>query len=381
MKIKFYTLLSFTALAIFLASCKSATKLYQKGNYDEAVQVAVKKLQKDPSDSKLRSVVQDAYHYAVDDHENRIRSYAENANELKWEWTYNEYADLQNLYNAIYRAPSVYELVHPTDYSSYLNTYSEKAAQVRYDRGMQWMDDGNKESFKKAYHEFQAALSLKPGDITIRHALDESYDAALTKVMVMPVDDYGYTFSSNSYELKNMNADIIRSLQYNTGNEFVKFYSSWEAQRDNVIPDQVVELRFSSFDIGQIHDNKNTKEISKQVVVKETVYKPDSVIKQWATVTARIITTTRTMYSEGNLNISIRDNSGHWLWNDNIHADQSWSTSFTTFSGDERALSEEDKKLLNQKQEDAPRSSDIITCIKENISNDLLYRLKNYYNR
>ena len=41
------------AVVTWFAGCKSASKLYQKGNYDEAVQVAVKKLQKDPNDQKL----------------------------------------------------------------------------------------------------------------------------------------------------------------------------------------------------------------------------------------------------------------------------------------------------------------------------------------
>jgi uncharacterized protein (DUF2342 family) len=109
---KIYFLL-FIAVGTWLAGCKSASKLYQKGNYDEAVQVAVKKLQKDPNDAKLKSVVQDAYRYAVTDHENRIRNYSSMDNEMKWEWMYNEYSDLQNLHNAIFKAPSVYELVRP----------------------------------------------------------------------------------------------------------------------------------------------------------------------------------------------------------------------------------------------------------------------------
>src|SRR5512132_3655299 len=102
---KIYILLFSSILAIGMIRCKSASKLYQKGNYDEALQVAAKKLQKDPNDPKLRSIIQDAYHYAVTDHENQIQAYSENSNELKWEWIYNEYVALQNLYNAIYRSP------------------------------------------------------------------------------------------------------------------------------------------------------------------------------------------------------------------------------------------------------------------------------------
>ena len=65
---KIYILFLSTVVGIWMVSCKSASKLYQKGNYDDAVQVAAKKLQKDPNDAKLRSIVQDAYRYAVTDH-------------------------------------------------------------------------------------------------------------------------------------------------------------------------------------------------------------------------------------------------------------------------------------------------------------------------
>jgi len=380
MKAKLYSLISLI-LVVALVSCKSASKLYQKGNYDEAVEVAAKKLQKDPNDQKLRAVIQDAYRYAVNDHNSRIRNYSESNNELKYEWMHNEYASLQNLYNAIYRSPAVYELVKPEDYSSYITTYAERAAEVRYNRGKQWMENADKESYKKAYREFQAAICFKPGDMQIKHMLDESFNLAVTRVIIMPVDNYGYSYSSYNNELRNIDDALIRNLRYNVGNEFVKFYSSWDASREDFLPDQVVELRFSRFNIGNIRDNRSIREVSKQVVVKETVYRPDSIVKEYATVKARITTTTRQMYSEGNLNISIRDNNGRWLWNDNLSSGHNWSTTFTSYTGDERALSDDDKKQLNHRMEDAPREYEIIRCIKENISNDLLYKLRNYYSR
>ena len=63
MKLKLYAY-SFLAgaFALMMASCRSATKLYEKGRYDEAVEVAAKKLQKDPKDAKLQDVyVQKAF--------------------------------------------------------------------------------------------------------------------------------------------------------------------------------------------------------------------------------------------------------------------------------------------------------------------------------
>jgi tetratricopeptide (TPR) repeat protein len=373
--------LFFLTLSIWMASCKSASKLYEKGNYDEAVQVAVKKLQKDPNDVKLKALVQDAYHYAVTDHENRIRSFSENDNESKWESLYYEYSSLQNLYNSIFRSPSVFELVQPTDYSSYLNTYAEKAADVHYNHGVQWMSNNNKQSFKTAYREFQTAMRFKPGDANIQQMVAEAYDAALTKVVIIPADDYGFRYGSYNYQLKNFDDGIIRNLQYNTGNEFVKFYTTWDVQSLNIIPNEFVEMHFTQLNLGRTKDNYSTKEVSKEVVIKEKVYKPDSLVKEYGKVYAKITTTQRTIYSEGNLNISIRDNSGRWLWNDNITGSHGWSTEFSTYTGDERALSDEDKKLINKTKENPPREEEVINCIKENIYNNFISRIRNYYSR
>jgi tetratricopeptide (TPR) repeat protein len=376
---KIYILFLSTVVGIWVLSCKSASKLYQKGNYDEAVQVAAKKLQKDPNDAKLKSIIQDAYRYAVTDHENQIRTYSETNNELKWEWIYNEYAALQNLYNAIYKSPSVYELIQPVDYATSLITYAEKATEMHYQRGIQWMSNNNKQGFKNAYHEFQAALRFKPADVTIQQMVGEAYNAALTRVVIMPADDFGFNPSSYNYQLQNSDNDVIRNLQYNTGNEFVKFYSSWDAQRENIIPDEIVEMHFTQLNLGRIRENYSSREVSKEVVIKETVYKPDSVVKEYGRVKAKITTIQRTMYSEGSLNVSIRDNTGRWLWNDNINGSHGWSTEFSTYTGDERALSDEDKKLVSRSKENPPREDEIIRCIKENIYNDFVYRVRNYY--
>lgn len=382
---KFYSLTGIFLIFIFLSACKSASKLYEKGKYDEAVEVAVKKLQKDPNDAKLRALVQDAYDYAVNDHQRRINSYAESSNELKWEWMYNEYTDLQRLYNAIYKSPTVFELVKPVDYSSFVITYGEKAGDVHVERGMTLMENNDKQSFKKAYREFQTALAYKPGDINIKQMITESYEAAVTRVLVMPADDQAYRFSSYRNEFSNFDNDIVRDLQYQSGSDFVRFYSTWDLQRLNVVPDEVIETHFTQLNIGRIQENFSIREVEKEIVVKETVYKnkngADSVVRQYGKVRAKITTTKRNMYSEGNLTINVRNNGGRWLWNDNTRGTHTWSTEYSTFTGDERALSEEDKKLVNRPRENAPREDEIMRCIKDDIYRDFVYRVRNYYSR
>ena len=134
MKPKLYTFI-FLLSATILFSCKTATKLYNKGNYDEAVVLAAKKLQKNPNDAELQGLISAAYQNAVSIHESDIRTHSNSSNEMRWEWMYNEYAALQNLYNLTKATISIAQIVRPVDYSSYLETYRDKAADTRMERG------------------------------------------------------------------------------------------------------------------------------------------------------------------------------------------------------------------------------------------------------
>lgn len=375
---KIYTLIILGAVLLG-AGCKTASKLYDKGNYDEAVELAVKKLQKKP-DNEMRALLQSAYQYAVNDHEIRIHQLSSNTNDLKWEWIYAEYSSLQRLYEAIHRSPEALAIVDPADYSSYLNTYADKAADTRFQRGMMWMDKNDKLSFRNAYREFEVALQYRPGDLTFINRKNEAYENAVVNVVVLPMENNRFRFSSyNNSEITNLENDLLRQLQYKAGNEFVKFYSSWDADSRNIQIDQFVDLRFNSFDLGRTRDERSTREVSKDVVVKETVYRPDSIVKEYKKVFAKITTTKRTMLSEGNLQINIRDASGHWLWSDNVRGDHSWHTEFSNFSGDERALSENDKQLVNRRQDYPPHEDEITRCIMNEINSNISGRVRNYF--
>lgn len=381
MKSKLYILL-FAAIIFSAFSCKTASKLYEKGNYDEAVELAAKKLQKDPGDVKLLDIIQSSYRYAVNDHESRIRNHAESSNELKWEWMYAEYVSLQRMYEAIYRVPSVYTLVKPLDYSGYLVTYSEKAGDVRYDRGLSFMQRYDKQSYRNAYREFQAALRFKPGNRDALQKLNESYEYAVTNVVILPMQQQGgFVYSSYSVGGNNFDDQLIRSLQYNTGNEFVKFYSAWDARSQQIRTDQVVDMRLASFNMGRYRDYRTSRTVSKEIVVKEIVYKPDSVVREYAKVFADIITTRRTLNSDARLEVHVKDNQDRWLWSDLVNGHHDWSTEFATYTGDARALSESDKQLIDRRREFAPTESEITRCLLDQISADALNRIRNYFNR
>ncbi|MFT3676776.1 MAG: hypothetical protein QM781_12815 [Chitinophagaceae bacterium] len=375
MKLKLYTLL---IGAIFLFSCKSAQKLYQRGQYDAAVELAAKKLGKKPNDIGLLTVLQDAYRYAVQDHESRIRNLSNSSNDLRWEQIYQEYSSLQRLYDAIRRSPSVYDIVQPTDYASYLTTYKEQAGNAREDRGDELMNQNTKSSFRQAYYEYQKALSLKPGDLTIKQKMDDAYANAVTNIAIMPLTRFGFQYSQYRYDYADFNYQLLRYLNDHRSGPFVRFLN--ENDRSQPI-DIGVEMRFSDVNIGRYRDERSVREVSKQVVSKEIVHKPDSVTREYITVKARITTTTRTLKANAILQTIARDMDNRHIWSDTYRGDYSWIYSFATFTGDERALSDEDKKLLAQREQWPPSNDEIIRIIMEEIRQKAQCGISDFFNR
>ena len=261
-------------------------------------------------------------------------------------------------------------------------TYREKAGEARYDRGMALMANNDKMSFRQAYVEFQSALGFLPGDLNVRQKMDEAYSYAVVNVVVLPVEERGsYQYSSYNTRYRGFDANILRYLQQHNGNQFVKYYTPIEARNKNIRPDQFVDVRFTSFNIGHRVPETKMRTVTKEVVVKETVYRPDSVVKEYKKVQARIITTRTTMTSQGRMQVIVRDNDNRTAWNSSFDGQHFWTTEHSIYTGDERALTESDKILLNKAQENPPHDGDIIRCIIDEIQSKLECGLKDYFNR
>lgn len=377
---KLYSLAIVGSLFLFY-SCKTASKSYQKGDYTDAIERGVKKLQKDPSDYETKDLVQKSYNYTVNEYEDQIRILSNSKDDNRFDGIYQKYAALQNLYSTIHQYPAVAQMIKTKDYSEFVETYRDKAADIHLQKANNWMNDKTRDAYREAYKEYNVAVSYRPDDFQLRKQRDSAYNAATVKVLISPIQNLGGYQYSSSYQLQNFQKDIIRTLSYNMNNDFIKFYSEFEARNQNIEPDQIMELNLSRISIGQPNDAKTTREVTKEVVMKEIVYKTDSVGKQYGTVKATITTIKRTLLSQGDLYITVRDTKGRVLWNDRFTGEHRWQTEFSTYTGDERALSDADKKLVNQTTPTPPTEDQIMPELMKQIQSDLSYRLRNYYTK
>lgn len=383
---KFYPVFALVLSLAILEGCKSASKSYNKGNYHEAVDIAVKKLQKDPHNEELKYVLRKAYKAAIEDHESRIRQHSNGSNELKWEFIHSEYASMQNLYEAIRRSPEAYSAIQPKEYSVELEEYSIKAADVRIDRGTKWMVrpdvKGDRVNYRNAYNEFYAASQFRRNDSRIMDMMEEAYELAVVNIVIAPFNDFGFRFTSNhDNALRNLENEILRNLRHHAGGKFTKFYSQWDAQTKNLKIDQFIDFKMNTVNIGRTKDETNTREVYKDVVTKEIVHKPDSIEKVYSRVYAKITTTKRTMESDATLHVNIRDGRGKWLWNDQFRGSHKWVTEFASYTGDERALTDADKQTVNKQQQTPPNEEEVMRNLVNDIGNSLNLKIRDYYAR
>ena len=378
---KFYSTL--VLVAILFTYCKSPAKLYDKGNYNDAMDAAIKKLQKNANDYESREVLKSSYKYAVEEHENQIRNLSNSSSETKYDQVFEHYVQLQNLYEKIRKYPGIAQFLKPTDYSSYEEASRDKAFEAHVVKADKWMEGEDRRSYKEAYYEFRKALRYKPDDFDVKKKLEDAYDAAVVNVMLVPMDvmNSNYYYSNSSYQVRNFQDALIRTLNYNSGNDFVRYYTEWSAESKRIEPDEIVELRMGRMNIGQPYDQNSSRQVSKEVVVKEKVYSKDSVVKEYAKVYATITTTKRTLVSDVDMYVTAREPRGKILWSDNLRSEHQWKTEFANYTGDERALTESDKTLLNKQDLKAPKEDDIRENLLHKLENDVTYRLRNYYNR
>jgi hypothetical protein len=149
-------------LFILLSGCGSSKKQLGKGNYDAAIQKAVKQLRKDKTDAKQKDILEQAYKVANEQDNERVRM-------LKMEAKANNWDQIYLVYKALNDRQSLVRTVTPlnlkgrsvdfpyVDYLPEMINAKQKAADFYYAHGNELMKSGIKESYRQAFAEFVRA--------------------------------------------------------------------------------------------------------------------------------------------------------------------------------------------------------------------------------
>ncbi|MBW8686687.1 hypothetical protein [Chitinophaga rhizophila] len=364
---------------LFILSCKSGEKSYNKGRYDEAVTLFVKKLQKKPSYTTALQLLPDAYAHAQRQHEDKVNGYLTSNDPLKWEYVRTEYRSLQRLYDVINASPAARSIVTPKDYRNAISGAQENAAQVRYDRGTSLLDQGDKGAARQAYEEFQAALSLIPNYRNAAQLREEAFQRGLINVVIRHIDVRSPYFQFSADQFREV---LIRNLQQRNINRFVQFTDERIAKANRIPADQYLEMRFYDFVVGQTYVDRSERDVSREVVVatvKDSTGKPT--IKRYATVKAKVYVNKATVISKGVLDYQLLDAmNGNIIRTDRLPGSFTWMNQWGFYKGDERALSDEDKALMGGEDIPPPPPQELFMQFTKPIYDQMTNEMQQLYN-
>lgn len=176
-------------LSIIMSGCGSSKKQLQKGNYDAAIQKAVKNLRKDPSDVKQIDILTQAYKVSNDQDIERVRF-------LKMEGKPNNWDEIYLVYRALNDRQSLVRTVTPlnakgrsvdfqyVDYVPEMVNAKRKAADFYYSHGMELMKSNIKESYRQAFAEFLRAKDYIGDYEGIDNKMQEAKLKGMSRVLV-----------------------------------------------------------------------------------------------------------------------------------------------------------------------------------------------------
>lgn len=360
MKHIFYILLS----VFVLVSCKTSKDYLSRSDNDNTIFDAVKTLKKYSGDTTAMNALPVLYATAQQRNLRKINSYSSSRELSRWDKIIDGYNTLQEMHDAIIEVDAASRMVTPVNYRQTIYDLKHEAAADYYAAATEYLNKPGRADAKQAYNYFKKADKFVPGyeDATVR--MDEAYQNAIVNVVINPVQDNSYFFNTGwgnygyNYSNEYFQQTLVRELKGINSNRYpARFYTDWEARRDNVQPDWEVNLTLRNMNMPRPQTYTYSRNVSKQVetgrdtsgkVIYRTVYATVNIARQSFTARA-------------DMEINIRDlvTNKNIIYN-TFREDYRWEEEHATYSGDSRALSANDWAIINNSYYNEPRKEDVL---------------------
>lgn len=345
------------------SACATSKNYLERSDPDKALQDAVKKINKNATDEDATLAIPLLYRVITENHLGKIKSYSSSKELSRWDNIIREYDYLQDAYNVLINSTEAFKLTNPVNYSTQILETKQAAADEYYETANTFFAKDGRDNAKKAYTYFNKANKYIPGYKDAEAAMAQAYENAVVDVVINPVQDNSYFFNGGwgntgyNYSNEYFQQTLIRELNNNSNRYPARFFTEWEARRDNVKPDWVIDLRLRNMDIPFPLTNTYSRNASSQVQSGT-----DSSGKAiYTTVYATINITRMSFTARAEMEVNIKDViSGKNISYRSFRDDYRWEQERGTFTGDSRALSARDWQLINGNNYGAPRKEEVL---------------------
>ena len=345
-------------IALFLLSaCTSSKQQFEKGNYEKAVALSIKKLRKKPDINKQKNILKAAYSYAVQVSEEKIKQHQQSTDRFKWDRVIEQYRKMQQLYTDLLQCPACLAVIEPIDLQNELNQALAEGANVYVEEGQKALATQQKDGGRLAYRHFAQAKAYQNNYGNIDRMLNQAriQGTEIIGISRIPVSSKGLELNT-AFFLQQL-TQALNDLNY----FFAVFAPVEQLAEQKQVPDQVVDLSFDDYYIGQtyvkevreslVRDSVKVGEVTDSLGTKYTVY---------GEVKADLQRFEKTIESGGLLNIAIVEpNSRSILFQQKIPSTTVWENDWATYQGDKRALTKEELALTQEKELLPPPPQDL----------------------
>ena len=372
-------LLMFT-IFLLITSCASSKKTLQRGEYYSAAMEAVKQLRSSPDSKKQQQVLLQAFPLATENSLRLINNAMDSNTPNKYSVAADEYLALNRIADAIYTCPGALRIIpRPEQYSRELGDILPKAAEESYNLGLRQLRQKTLQGAREAYLLFTKTNEYDSGYRDVNDKMAEALDMATLKVIVKkPATPKNFQLSAEFF-YDNLLAEMSKATAYN----FVHFYSEEEAARVRLgRPDQYLVLEFTEFTVGAMRETKASSELSRDSVKVGTTTVNGRSQDVYGTVKATLTTFRREVISQGVLSAKITTTSNNRVEdNKNFPGKFTWFNEWATYKGDDRALTDKQKKMCNSDPIMPPPQQDLFIEFTKPIFNQTVTFVKNFYNK
>lgn len=361
----------FTALMmscfIFL-QCSSSKIMPNQTSND--LDKLLKKLQKDPADTRSADLFTAGYQKIQLQHLGSIKELEKDQSVLSTEAILKRYDALQQLYNSVQSIPGLTNKVKPYNYADKVENFKNKLIRELESESDQLLKLADKNSCRRSYFNLLKLRSYQANNNDEEKLRKSLQCASLNISITEPVMDN--RFSHYNAELGNFYKDLLTRIKSNKEIPFVNLSPDPEAE-------ELVQFNFTQFEIGSV-----TKDNTSREVVNNQPYTSGG--RRGGTTgvppSSATITTTRIVsVSVADIQMEIKNNEGIVINKQEFNSRYEWNNEQNTFSGDRRALTSNDRAQLRNAIKNPPTDTEIVNELLKQLTQKVIAYLQDRYAR
>lgn len=380
-----------TVLSIFLLACstrKQVEKAVNTGNYDQAINTALKKLRTNKDKKRNYDYVimlQDAYYKVVDRDLGTIAHLKKDNNPETYVRVYELYTDLDARQQAI--KPVLPLQIDGKNVTFKFNNYSDdilksmdKASDYLYEKGLALLENEDKTTIREAYNTLDYLQKINPNYENTGELINEAHQRGMDYILVsinneteqiipirleedlLSLDTYGLNKFWSTYHVNKVN-----NLNYDYAMEL-------NLKQINISPEQIKErelVREKDIVDGWQYVLDDAGNVTKDTLGNDI--KVDKIVR----VKCRYLETIQTKSSQVIGDVIYKDlNSNQLIDKFPINSEFVFEYVYATSKGDRRALHKDDIGFLEHRRVPFPNNEQMVYDTGE----DLKLQLKNIIN-